>query len=187
MLCLVSILFYKVYYPQSMGRFVAIKDRIHAKKRLDSPEIATRKGGSYGLPVTSLDEGRSTRICDSNRCEANKCGVSVHRLGRSRSLQDALVRLTTNPRDACALVAVYDAFGNHLKASAVRWFGRNIELRNRAVLSILVAIGRQAGSYDPQSMNASEWVSRTADAEARRLYETLDADLNQRPYGGTNE
>ncbi len=87
---------------------------------------------------------------------------------------DALLRLATNPQDACALVAVYDVSGNHLKASAVRWFGRDAELRSRAVLSILVAIGRQAGTYDPQSMHAAEWVSRVADAEARRLREALD-------------
>jgi len=88
---------------------------------------------------------------------------------------DALLRLVTNPQDACALVAIYDAFGNHLKASAVRWFGRDAELRSRVVLSILVAIGRQAGTYDPQSVHVAEWVSRVADAEARRLREVLDA------------
>ncbi len=100
---------------------------------------------------------------------------------------DALLRLATNPQDACALVAVYDVSGNQLKASAVRWFGRDAELRSRAVLSILVAIGRQAGTYDPQSMNASEWLSRVADVEARRLREALDASLNQGPDDGTSE
>ncbi len=88
---------------------------------------------------------------------------------------DALLRLAKKPQDACALVAIYDASGNHLEASAVRWFGRGAELRSRAVLSILVAIGRQAGSYDPQSMNASEWVSGVANVEARRLRAALDA------------
>jgi hypothetical protein len=94
---------------------------------------------------------------------------------RSRATADALLRLARNPQDACALVAVYDSSGSRLKASAVRWFGRNIDLRSRVVLSILAAIGRQAGSYDPHSMNASEWVSRVADAEARRLREALNA------------
>ncbi len=126
-----------------------------------------------GFPVENLDEGRLTSLCETNRCETNE--HSVHRFGRSRSTQDALVRLTANPQDACALVAVYDAFGSHLKASALRWFGRNLELRNRAVLSILVAVGRQAGSYDPHSMNISEWVFWVAEAEARRLREALDA------------
>ena len=87
---------------------------------------------------------------------------------------DALLRLATNPQDACALITVYDASGNHLKASAVRWFGRDVELQSRAVLNILVAIARQAGSYEPESMNASEWVSRVADTEARKLRDALD-------------
>ena len=92
----------------------------------------------------------------------------------SRSTREALLRLAANSRDACALVAVYDEYGDHLKASAVRWFGRNPEVRNKAINSILAAIGRQAGSYDPESMNASEWVRRVVDTEARRLREALD-------------
>lgn len=94
-------------------------------------------------------------------------------------VHDALLHLATNPQDAGALVAVYDAFGNHMKASAVRWFGRNVVLRSRAVLSILAVIGRQAGTYDPQAMHASEWVSRVADAEARRLRDALDASASR--------
>ncbi len=93
---------------------------------------------------------------------------------RSRVAREALVRLAANSQDACALVTVYDSYGADLKASAIRWFGRDAEVRNKAINSILAAIGRQAGSYDPQSMNASEWVSRVADAEARRLREALD-------------
>ncbi len=92
---------------------------------------------------------------------------------------DALLRLATNPQDACALVAVYESYGNDVKASAVRWFGRDAEVRAKAINSILAAIGRQAGSYDPQSMNAAEWVSRVADAEARRLREALDKAVSK--------
>lgn len=94
---------------------------------------------------------------------------------------DALLRLATNPQDACALVAVYDSYSNDLKASAVRWFGRDAEVRDKAINSILVAIARQAGAYDPQSMDAAEWVRQCADAEARRLREALDATLRQSP------
>src|SRR5882762_6852603 len=89
----------------------------------------------------------------------------VQQIERSRATRDALLRLAANPQDACALVAVYDASGNRLKASAVRWFGRDVELQSRTVLNILVAIARQARSYEPESMNASEWVSRVANAE----------------------
>ncbi len=159
---------------------MAIKDGFHAKRRLDSPEIARRKGAFYRLPVASLDEASITRICDSNRCETDESADLVPGLGRSRSMPDALVRLARNPQDACALVAVYDVFGNRLKASAVRWFDRGGELRSRVVLSILAAISQQAGSYDPQLMDASEWVSQVADAEARRLREVLDAGRSRR-------
>jgi len=86
-------------------------------------------------------------------------------------MPDALVRLATNPQDACALVAVYDVSGNHLKASAIRWFGRDAELRSRVVLNILAAIGRNAGTYDVRSMDAAEWVRQCADAEAKKLHE----------------
>ena len=107
---------------------------------------------------------------------AHRKNDKVQQSERSRATREALLHLAANSRDACALITVYDEYGDDLKASAVRWFGRDPEIRNRAINSILVAIGRQAGAYDPQSMNASEWVSRMADAEARRLREALDAD-----------
>lgn len=93
---------------------------------------------------------------------------------------DALLRLATNPHDACALVAVYDSYGNDLKASAVRWFGKEPEVRNKAVNSILVAIARQAATYD-QHLDARAWVGRLADAEARRLSEALEAAAGRSP------
>ena len=89
--------------------------------------------------------------------------------------EQAILLLARDPRDACALVSIYENHHKKLRESATRWFGRDSELRNKAINSILAAIGRHAGSYDPQSMNASEWVSRVADAEARRLREALDA------------
>jgi len=130
-------------------------------------------GACHRFRVANLDARSLTRICDSNRREADESGDSVLQLGRFRAMPDALVRLARNPQDACALVAVYDLFGNHLKTSAVRWFGRDAELRRRVVLSILVAIGREAATYDPQTMSAGEWVRHCADAEARRLWEAL--------------
>jgi len=112
---------------------------------------------------------------DDLRKFSNPKNTQVRKRELSRWTQEALLRLAANPQDACALVTVYDSYGTDLKASAIRWFGRDAEVRNRAINSILAAIGRQAGSYDPQSMNASEWVSRMADAEARRLREAVDA------------
>lgn len=151
-----------------MGRAVAIKNRRHGRKRPDSLEIPRRKGASYRLPVANLDKGSLTGIWDSNRRQTDESADSVPRLGSSRATQDALLRLAANPQDACALVTVYDSYSTNLRSSAIRWFRRDSEVR-RVINSILVAIGRQAGSYDPHSMNASEWVSRVADAEARRL------------------
>ena len=102
----------------------------------------------------------------------------------SNSTREALLRLAANSRDACALIAVYDEYGDDLKASAVRWFGRNLEVRNKAINSILAAIGRQAPTYDPESMDAAEWVRQCADAEAKKLREALDATCYQRSRPG---
>lgn len=86
-----------------------------------------------------------------------------------------LSRLATHPRDGEALISVYEHYEKEIRAAAIRWFGNERGLYNQAVNNVLVAIGRQAGNYDPQSMNASEWVSGVADAEARRLREGLNS------------
>jgi len=123
---------------------------------------------------------------DELRKFSNPKNTQVRKREVSRWTQEALLRLAANPQDACALVTVYESCGTDVKASAARWFGRDNEVRNRAVNSILAAIGRQAGSYDPQSLGAAEWVSRVADAEARRLREALDAGSSRgrRSRGG---
>jgi hypothetical protein len=86
-----------------------------------------------------------------------------------------LSRLATDPKDAEALISVYEQYEKKIREAAVSWFGNKHGFCGQAVNNILVAIGRQAGSYDPHSMDASEWVSRVADAEARRLRQALDA------------
>ena len=93
--------------------------------------------------------------------------------------QELLRRLADDSRDAEALVALYEIHAKEIKESAIRWFGKEAEVRNKAINSILAAIGRRAGSYDAQSMDASEWVSRVADAEARRLREALDKAVSR--------
>ncbi len=92
-----------------------------------------------------------------------------------RTDQDVLRRLADHSRDAEALIAVYEHYEAEIRGAAVNWFGNKHGLYEQAVNNILVAIGREAGTYDPQSMNASEWVSRVAEAEGRRLLEALDA------------
>ncbi len=101
--------------------------------------------------------------------------TQVHRREPSRAAQDALLRLARNPQDACALVAVYEACGNRLKGTAVRWFGKDPEIRAKVINTILAAISRKAPDYDPESMDAAQWVRKCADTEARRLREALDS------------
>ena len=93
--------------------------------------------------------------------------------------QELLRRLADDSIDAEALVALYEIHAKQIKESAIRWFGRDPEVRKKAINSILVSIGRQAGTYDPQSMDATEWIRRVADAEARRLREALDTAVSK--------
>jgi len=95
-------------------------------------------------------------------------------------VKDALGRLRANPADAVAVMALYEACDRELQEVAVRYFGKN-QLGKKAVLNLLVAVVSRAWSYDPQSMNASEWVSGVAGAEARKLREALDASRQHRP------
>jgi len=92
--------------------------------------------------------------------------------------KDALVRLRSNPRDSVAVMTVYESCSRELQEVAVRHFAKN-QLGKKAVLNLLVAVVSCVWSYDPRSMNASEWVSRVADAEARSLREALDVNGNR--------
>src|SRR5216684_9275559 len=87
--------------------------------------------------------------------------------------KDALGRLRANHTNAVAVMALYETCGRELQEVAFRYFAKS-QLGKKAVLNLLVAVVSRAWSYDPQCMNASEWVSRVADAEARRLREALD-------------
>src|SRR5256885_1825439 len=96
------------------------------------------------------------------------------------SASDALERLRANPADAVAVMALYEACRRELQEVAVRYFAKN-QTGRKAVLNLLVAVVSRAWSYDTQSMSASEWVSRVADAEARKLREVLDANRQHNP------
>ena len=103
--------------------------------------------------------------------------------GQSKKIaraKDALGRLRANAADAVAVIALYEACGRELQEVAIRYFGRN-QLAKKAVFNLLVAVVSRAWSYDPQSMNAAEWVRRVADAEARKLREALDAHRPRLP------
>ena len=90
-----------------------------------------------------------------------------------------LRRLATDPRDAEALISVYEHYEREIRAAAIGCFGNKRGLYEQAVNNILVAIGRQAGSYDSHSMDAGEWVRQCADAKARRLREALDKAVSK--------
>ena len=139
-----------------------------------SPENSQIGTKALSVRTESHETVMKTQV-DDLRKFSNPKSTQVRKRELSRSTQDALLRLAVNPQDACALVTVYDSCGTDVRASAIRWFGRDNDVRKRAVNSILAAIGRQAGSYDPQSMSAAEWVSRVADAEARRLSAAFDS------------
>jgi hypothetical protein len=97
------------------------------------------------------------------------------RISLAASDRGLLRRLADDSRDAEALVALYEIHRKQIRRTAIRWFGRNPEICNRAVNSILVSIGRRAGTFDPRSEDAVEWIERSADAAAKRLHEALDA------------
>ena len=88
--------------------------------------------------------------------------------------KEAIGRLQANPSDAIAVMALYETCGRELQDVAVRHFGKN-KLAKKAVLNLLVAAVSRARTFDPHSMDVSGWVSRVADAEARRLREAIDA------------
>lgn len=88
--------------------------------------------------------------------------------------KQVLCRLALDPRDAVALMALYEEHEVEIRAATSRWFGSNRSLREGAINNILAAIARQAVSYDPETTDAEEWIRERADAEARRLREALD-------------
>ncbi len=90
-----------------------------------------------------------------------------------------LDRLATDPRDADALISVYEHYEREIRAAAISCFGNKRGLYQQAVNNILAAISREAGSYDPQSMDAAQWVRNCADTEARRLREALDKAVSK--------
>jgi DNA-directed RNA polymerase specialized sigma24 family protein len=108
------------------------------------------------------------------RYEAPACiarGAVVTNPGGKQGLK----RLAMDPKNANALMALYENHEVEIRAAAIRWFGNNRDLCEQCIHNILVAIGRNAGTYDPQSTDAGEWVRNCADTEARRLREALDA------------
>ena len=89
--------------------------------------------------------------------------------------RQGLRRLAMDPKNANALMALYESHEFEIRAAAIRWLGNNRDIYEQAIHNILVAIGRNVRTYDPESMDSTEWVRQCADAEARRLRQAVDA------------
>ncbi len=87
--------------------------------------------------------------------------------------KQGLKLLATDPKNANALMALYEDHEVEIRAAAIRWFGNNRDLCEQSIHNILVAIGRNAGTYAARSIDAAEWVRQCADAEAKKLHEML--------------
>ena|SRR6266436_1718502 len=89
--------------------------------------------------------------------------------------RQGLGRLAMDPKNADALMALYENYEFEIRAAAIRWFGNNRDIYEQAIHNILVEIGRNVRTYYPESMDSTEWVRQCADAEARRLRQAVDA------------
>ncbi len=102
-------------------------------------------------------------------------GEEAKKIGDKQSLR----RLAVDAKDANALMALYENYEFEIRAAAIRWFGNNRGICEQAIHNTLVAIGRNVRTYDPQSMDAAEWVRRCADAEAKKLRQMVRAGLKR--------
>jgi hypothetical protein len=97
-------------------------------------------------------------------------------LEQSKSIagpNEALGRLQANPKDAIAVMALYETYGRHLQKIAVRYFGKN-QLAKKAVLNLLAAVVSRAWTCDLQITHEKKWILQCAEAEARKLRASLD-------------
>jgi hypothetical protein len=83
-------------------------------------------------------------------------------------------RLAIDPEDADAVIVIFQDHGSSITGAAIRWFGRGGRLYKKVVFDILAALAREAPMYDPELMDAVEWVRRRSDTEAKRLRELWD-------------
>ncbi len=106
-------------------------------------------------------------------------GSVVSDLGDKQGLR----RLAIDPENANALMALYENNEVEIRAVAMRRFGNKGDIIEQAMHNILVAIGRNAATYDPQSEDATKWIAQCAEAEAKRLHERLHSGgkVSRRP------
>jgi acetolactate synthase regulatory subunit len=123
---------------------------------------------------------RDIDLCDS-RVEISEVRRAPHRNCKQTSVslpttdRERLLRLGADPSDADSLIGLFESHKFTLTEVAIRSFGRKSRLYKKALLDILFATARQAWSFDPQLMDAAEWVRRRSQIEARRLRKLWDA------------
>ena len=94
-------------------------------------------------------------------------------LGNRCAGEEILRRLAKDPADGESLIALYEGYKRDLEEASFRYFGKN-EISKKVVNTVLAFLCRAARGYDPQTIDARQWVRHCADAEARRLREALD-------------
>src|SRR5467141_355086 len=72
--------------------------------------------------------------------------------------RQGLRRLAMDPKNANALMALYESHEFEIRAAAIRWFGNNRDIYEQAIHNILVAIDRNVRSCDHESIDATQRV-----------------------------
>ena len=92
--------------------------------------------------------------------------------------KDAFVRLKANPKDAFALMALYEAYGRELQEIAVHHFGKT-QLARKAFFNLLVAVVSRASTWDLETSPTKKWILECATVEAKKLGAALGTTSSQ--------
>lgn len=97
-------------------------------------------------------------------------------LAEYRRMDDtqALARLAREPTDAFGLLVLYQIYKVDLRQAVIQYMRVDPKVYRRAIINVLLGVARHASQYDPEAMDAPQWVRCTAGAEARRLRQVLD-------------
>jgi hypothetical protein len=97
----------------------------------------------------------------------------------SATAEEMIDRLRKDPDDSLTLILFYEKNRREIELTALRWFGRG-ERSKKAVVNILVGVARRAREFDGETMNPSDWIRNTVDAEGRRLHSVVSRQLCRR-------
>lgn len=104
------------------------------------------------------------------------CGDTDLGLMEYRRMGDmqALARLAVEPTDAFGLLVVYQKHRVDLRDAVIRYMRVDPRIYRRAIINVLLGIARHAHQYDPDLMDAAEWIRCAAASEARRLRRVIE-------------